>query len=323
MRPGVAGDAAVRGLVRFAGTAPQPQVMSMAANAHCAAHHKGQVIDESVLVNADGTLRNVVVWVSGGLEGRRFAPPKEPAVLDQQGCVYTPHVVTVMAGQRLLVKNSDPFLHNVRAAAEANPPFNFGQPTADDRGRPLVFLSPERMFVKCDIHPWMSAYVHVLDNPFFAVTGADGSFALPDLPEGRYTGVGVARGLRRAAPAGHGGAGQAPGAGVHVPPDAASPGRGPQRRRGRVLRRRRNTDRRRGGDVRRIPITRCAQRLHAPSPRYAGERRGGARVDPAAPDEFMPAPAPESSPGALRLPPHLGELLLAKQQDLPRLGDDE
>lgn len=179
-------DGVVRGRVRFVGVAPKPQVMSMAANAHCSAHHRGHVMDESVVVNDDGTLRNVVVWVSGGLEGKTFAPPKEPAVLDQQGCVYTPHVVTVMTGQRLLVKNSDPFLHNVRAAAASNPPFNFGQPTVDG-GRPLVFAAPERLFVKCDIHPWMSAFVHVLDNPFFAVTGPDGSFNLPDLPPGKYT----------------------------------------------------------------------------------------------------------------------------------------
>ena len=179
-------DAPVAGVVRFAGVAPKPQVLSVAANAHCAAHHRKPVIDESVLVNADGTLRNVVVWVSGGLQGKRFTPPKEPAVLDQQGCVYTPHVVTVMTGQPLLVKNSDPFLHNVRAAAANNPPFNFGQPTVD-KGTPLVFLSPERMWVKCDIHPWMNAYVHVIDNPYFAVSDESGAFKLPDLPPGTYT----------------------------------------------------------------------------------------------------------------------------------------
>jgi hypothetical protein len=178
-------DGAVRGVVRFAGVAPQPQVLSMAANAVCAAHHRGQVIDESVLVNANGTLRNVVVWVSGGLKNRRFSPPAEPAVLDQVGCVYTPHVVAVMVGQRLLVKNSDPFLHNVRAAAVNNPPVNIGQPTVDG-GRPLVFLAPDRLLVKCDIHPWMTAYVHVRENPFFAVSGTDGSFKLPDLPPGKY-----------------------------------------------------------------------------------------------------------------------------------------
>jgi hypothetical protein len=181
-------EPAVVGVVHFSGNAPKPQPLSMAANAACAAHHKGQVIDESVLVNGDGTLRNVVVWVSQGLEGRKFAPPKEPAVLDQQGCVYTPHVVPVMTGQRLLVKNSDPFLHNVRAAAAANnPPFNFGQPSTDLGGTPLTFLTPDRMFVKCDVHPWMTAHIIVLDNPYFSVTGQNGSFKLPELPPGTYT----------------------------------------------------------------------------------------------------------------------------------------
>jgi hypothetical protein len=177
----------VTGVVHFSGVAPKPQVLSMAANAACAAHHRGQVIDESVLVNGDGTLRNVVVWVSDGLEGRTFAPPKVPAILDQQGCVYTPHVVTVMTGQKLLVKNSDPFLHNVRAAAANNPPFNFGQPSVNVGGTPLTFLTPDRMFVKCDVHPWMTARIVVLDNPYFAVTGEHGAFKLPELPPGTYT----------------------------------------------------------------------------------------------------------------------------------------
>lgn len=176
----------VRGRVRFAGPIPQVTYLSMADNAHCAAHHDGRVEDESVVVNPDGTLRNVVIWVSGGLEGKQYPAPAEPAVLDQRGCVFTPHVVTVMTGQRLLVKNSDPFLHNVRAAASKNNPINFAQPTIS-RGRPLKFDAPERLFVKCDIHPWMSAFIHVMDTPFFAVTGDGGAFALPEgLPPGDY-----------------------------------------------------------------------------------------------------------------------------------------
>jgi plastocyanin len=185
--PGGDRDGSLRGRVRFAGPVPQVTYLSMADNAHCAAHHDGRVEDESVLVNADGTLRNVVIWVSGGLEGKRYPAPAQPAVLDQQGCVYTPHVVTVMAGQQLLVKNSDPFLHNVRAAASRNSPFNFAQPTVSRGGKPLVFDAPERLFVKCDIHPWMSAFIHVMDNPFYAVTGDGGAFALPaGLPAGEY-----------------------------------------------------------------------------------------------------------------------------------------
>jgi hypothetical protein len=178
-------DESVRGLVRFAGTAPKPQPLSMAANAQCAKHHRKPVVDESILVNDDGTLRNVVVWIAGGLEGKTFDPPKEPAVLDQQGCVYTPHVVPVMTGQQLLVKNSDPFLHNVHANAESNPSFNFGQPTID--AKPMVFDAPEKMLVKCNVHTWMSAFIFVTDNPFFAVTGGDGAFKLPELPSGEYT----------------------------------------------------------------------------------------------------------------------------------------
>ena len=123
----------------------------------------------------DDTLQNVLVYVSKGLEGKDFDPPKEPVVLDQVGCVYTPHVVAVMAGQPLEVRNSDATLHNVMAKTRQNTPFNFGMP---GQSPPVtkVFKQPEfKINLQCFMHPWMYALLHVLDHPFFAVTGPDGA----------------------------------------------------------------------------------------------------------------------------------------------------
>ena len=100
--------------------------------------------------------------------------------------MYTPHVVAVMTGQTLGVLNSDATLHNVMTMPRDNPPFNFGMP---GRARTVnkVFKQPEiKMNFKCFMHPWMTAYVHVLEHPFFAVTAADGSFTIKGLPPGEY-----------------------------------------------------------------------------------------------------------------------------------------
>jgi hypothetical protein len=101
--------------------------------------------------------------------------------------MYHPHVLVAMVGQKIVVQNSDAFLHNVHALANDNVPFNFGQPNvAKNPIDPLK--TPEAFRVKCDVHPWMSAYVVGVDNPFFATSGDDGSFAIPGkLPPGEYT----------------------------------------------------------------------------------------------------------------------------------------
>jgi hypothetical protein len=103
--------------------------------------------------------------------------------------MYTPHALALMAGQDFVVKNSDPFLHNVHALSQINPPFNFGQPNIDPGKRLESPKAEEYFHVKCDVHPWMSAYIGVFEHPFFAVTKEDGTFSIPskDLPDGDYT----------------------------------------------------------------------------------------------------------------------------------------
>jgi len=178
----------VTGKVTFKGDAPEPEQIDMSGVKECAAQHPDGAFTEGLVVNGNGTLRNVMVRVTAGLPEGQSYPPPPPVKLDQHGCQYHPHVVGVMVGQQLLVSNSDTFLHNVHALSNQNPAFNFGQPTKDEAGRKVDPMKTAEVFkVKCDVHPWMGAYVHVLDHPFFSVTGEDGSFSLRGLPPGAYT----------------------------------------------------------------------------------------------------------------------------------------
>lgn len=179
-----AGD--VSGKVLFRGTPPKPFLLMMNADPKCMAQHKGPVYGEDVVVNPNGTLRNVLVAVKTGLPGRKFDPPGKSAVLDQKGCQYHPHVLGVMAGQEVEIVNEDPTLHNVHSVSKANPQFNIAQPR---QGMKMSkrFEQAETFRVKCEVHPWMGAYIGVFMHPFFAVTGDDGSFTIRNLPPGDYT----------------------------------------------------------------------------------------------------------------------------------------
>ncbi|HXG00141.1 MAG TPA: carboxypeptidase regulatory-like domain-containing protein [Bacteroidota bacterium] len=179
-----AGD--VAGKVIFEGTAPKAAILRMDADKVCKAAHKQPQRSEEVVVNANGTLKNVLVYVKSGLGTRKFEPPATKVVFDQIGCIYVPHVVGIQTGQELEVVNSDPTLHNVHSLSKENPPFNVAQPK---KGMKLTkkFEKPEVFKVKCEVHTWMGAYIGVFSHPFFAVTGDDGTFTLAKLPAGEYT----------------------------------------------------------------------------------------------------------------------------------------
>ena len=101
--------------------------------------------------------------------------------------MYAPHVLALMTGQDLSVKNDDPFLHNVHSLAQQNPPFNFGQPNKDDGKKVESPKAAETYKVKCDVHPWMGAWVVVFDHPFFAVSDENGKFTIKgNPPDGDY-----------------------------------------------------------------------------------------------------------------------------------------
>lgn len=180
------GHSTVSGRVTFEGTAPPPRPVRMASDPGCLPAGEGAT-SEALLVGADGGLQNVFVYVKDGLGDARFPVPSDPVLLDQDGCRYTPHVFGVQVGQPVSISNSDRTLHNVHTMPTSNQGFNFGQPA----GVPAVtrvFNEPEIMVpFKCDVHPWMSAYLGVVPHPFFVVSQADGRFEITGLPAGTYT----------------------------------------------------------------------------------------------------------------------------------------
>jgi hypothetical protein len=179
--------ASLTGKVAFTGEKPAPVTIDMSANPVCARAHSTPVKTEQVVVNDDQTLRNVFVWIKSGLASPNWATPTTSAVLSQDGCIYKPHVLGVMTGQALEVRNNDLSNHNVHIMPETNQEWNISQPP---KGDPLVrvFARPEVMVpVKCNVHPWMKAYIGVVSHPFFAVTGDDGTFTIKGLPPGTYT----------------------------------------------------------------------------------------------------------------------------------------
>jgi hypothetical protein len=183
-----ADSASISGKVTFEGTPPKRKKIKTDADAKCAEMHADSpLLSEEVVVNGDGTLKNVFVYIKSGLQ-KTYDPPTTPVRLDQTGCHYVPHVFGMMAKQPLLIVNDDDTLHNIHAMpqAEGNKEFNLGQPTKGQEAK-RTFANPEVMVhFKCDVHPWMSAYVGVLNNPFYSVTGDDGAFSLKGLPAGEY-----------------------------------------------------------------------------------------------------------------------------------------
>ncbi len=138
-------------------------------------------------MSANGGLKNVFVYVSKGLDSLAFDPPSTPVVLDQRGCSFVPHVIGVQVGQPLRIVNSDKTLHNVHAQAKVNKAFNLGM-TVKMREVQRVFDAPEIMIpVRCNVHPWMGAYVGVVDHPFYSVSDSAGFFSLRNLPAGDFT----------------------------------------------------------------------------------------------------------------------------------------
>jgi hypothetical protein len=183
---GATGAASVTGKIVFDGPVPAAEKFKMSADAFCAKQHPGDVAKEEIVVGPDKGLANVFVYVKSGISGT-YPPPAAAATIDQRGCTYHPHVFGMVAGQSLDILNSDDTLHNIHSLPEKNDSFNLGMPV---KGMKYTkkFDKPEVMIhIKCDVHGWMSAYCGVVSHPFFAVTAADGTYAIKNLPAGTYT----------------------------------------------------------------------------------------------------------------------------------------
>lgn len=183
----LAGGATVSGKILFAGSKPKPMPLRMDAEPACKDAHAGGVFAQEVVVNDNGTLQYVMVYVKEGLGEKSFQPIEKNVVLDQKGCLYDPHVFGVVAGQEFEIANSDPTTHNVHPIPKTNREWNQSQPPKGERLK-KSFSRPEVAIpVKCNVHPWMKSYIGVFKHPFFSVSGKDGTFQIKGLPPGNYT----------------------------------------------------------------------------------------------------------------------------------------
>lgn len=179
--------ATITGSVRFTGARPTLARIDMSEEATCAGKHPNGAVNENAVVNSNGTLANVFVYVKEGLSpSLTFPVPAEAVTINQDGCIYHPRVFGIQVGQTLNIQNSDGLLHNIKAVPTANRPFNISQPTNMTTTR--TFTTPEIMVpLECNVHSWMNAFVGVTNHPYHATTGADGSFTIRRLPPGTYT----------------------------------------------------------------------------------------------------------------------------------------
>ena len=183
---GASASGSLSGVVKFQGTPPKPTRIDMSSDPNCLKAHPTPATTEDFVTSPNGGLENVIVYVAEGVTAQTTEPPAKPAVLEQKGCLYQPHVLALQTNQKLDVVNADKTTHNIHPMPANNREWNQTQPP----GLPIEesFAREEIAIpVKCNIHPWMHGYIAVFKNPYFAVTDKDGSFDLKDLPPGTYT----------------------------------------------------------------------------------------------------------------------------------------
>ena len=199
----------ITGTVTLNGTPPAERpITPLNADAVCGKLHPGPVSTEFYVVGANKELADVIVMLKG-VPAKAADASTPPAIMNQQGCMYVPQIVALQAGQKLVVKNSDPAtvpMHNVHInpTAAANVEASNGKMSLPQMsgGADINYTFPAgENFLKfqCDVHPWMFAWVTVVDNPYFAVTGKDGKFTIKNVPAGKYKIVAL---HRKASPTG-------------------------------------------------------------------------------------------------------------------------
>ena len=184
--PAVADAATLTGTIKFAGAAPKMPTIQMNADPYCQSQHaSAPATDEEVVVGPGGELANVLVFIKNAPAG---ATTTTPAVIDQHGCQYHPHVQAVEVNQPIQIKNSDATLHNIHAMPTVNSAFNEGQPVqgmVSTKKFDKAEITPFK--IKCDVHGWMKSYMVVLPHPYHGVSGMDGKYTIANLPPGSYT----------------------------------------------------------------------------------------------------------------------------------------
>jgi len=172
------------GKVDYKGPIPKKKSLKMDADPVCGSSHSSKVYNESFIIDDNNNLSNVMVW----LKDVKYIgkAPKDTAVIDQKGCLYTPHVQGIFKGQEVIIKNSDATLHNIHSMAKENKQFNFAMPKVVKKKKVTFDKVEDPFYIKCDVHPWMKAWVGVFDHPYFAVTDAGGNFTIENIPAGTY-----------------------------------------------------------------------------------------------------------------------------------------
>ncbi len=173
----------VSGMILFEGTPPKNKKLTMPSG--CGSKNGEEITSDEVLTH-EGSLQNVLVTITNA-PASNLAVPQEEVILDQKGCKYHPRMVAARVGQKVTFVNSDSIFHNVKAVTNVNQKFNLAMPKKDQRvtkvfNKPEIFLQ-----AKCSVHPWMGAYIAIMDHPFYAITSKTGQFAIPPLPPGTYT----------------------------------------------------------------------------------------------------------------------------------------
>jgi len=181
-----ASAATITGKVVYEGEAPKFREIKMDSDPVCLTKHTDAVFPETLVLGEGQSVGNVFVHITKGLTKKDYPAPAEEVVITQMGCMYSPHVLGLMVNQSLKIMNPDGTLHNVHASPKINKEFNIAMPKFR-KEITTTFEKPEFMFpVKCDVHPWMGAWISVMDNPFFSVTKEDGLFKIENLPAGEY-----------------------------------------------------------------------------------------------------------------------------------------
>lgn len=176
----------IKVMVKYEGDPKKNKKIKMSSDPACESSHEGEARQEKFLRNDNMTMANAVVYLAEGWEGWEVDEPKSAAVLDQKGCTYVPHVLSVQTKQEIEFKNSDPTLHNVHPTPKRNKPFNKATP-ANGSVKSSFRRDEIGIPVKCDVHPWMKSFISVFKHPWHAVTPAgDGAATIEGIPEGKY-----------------------------------------------------------------------------------------------------------------------------------------
>ena len=182
-------NATISGTISFGAEARrEPQVLNMEADPVCAEKNsEDPKTEQAFLLDESKGIANVLIQVKSGLPDMEFDAPASEVEFTQSGCIYDPHILIARVGQTVKILNPDGTLHNVHVFGKVNQEFNQAMPKFQtELDQVFDKVEAEPFAIKCDVHPWMNAFGVVLDHPYAAVTAADGTFSIPNLPAGTY-----------------------------------------------------------------------------------------------------------------------------------------